>query len=200
MNLKEQILELSGNGMTKTEIAKMLNCASSTVSYHCSPEVKQNVIDKKRIRNNSKANVNNKSIFDEKSIDIIVKPVDWKCSEAICNLKLIELGYDTYIPFIGGGEIDLIATKDNVVYRIQIKSIAPRNKDSICIDLSRNSINYKSAARKKYENIDFFLIYDGTNIYKFDFDIKVMSITLRYTVPKNNQIDKIKMAHDYIFI
>lgn len=203
MELKEQILKLKEEGKSLRDISKLLGCSGGTVSYHCNPKVKEKVLARKRINDRAKAEnrVVIPSIPLEKEIVIVMKPVDWKYGEAICNARLVELGYDTYMATISGGEIDIVAIKDNIVYRVQVKSITPTNNESIKLSLERNSVNYKERKTKKYENIDFFLIYDGNNIYKVDFDdVKSKGgITLRYKVTKSNQKEKIKMASDYIF-
>ncbi len=41
-------------------------------------------------------------------------------------------------------------------------------------------------------------IYDGNNIYKIDFKEDVVQLSLRYTLPKNNQLENIMWAKDYI--
>jgi len=58
-------------------------------------------------------------------IDIEIKKVNWKHAEALCHARLIELGYETFVPFVGGGEVDLIAMKEGKLLRIQVKSVSP---------------------------------------------------------------------------
>lgn len=132
-----------------------------------------------------------------KEINIELKKVNWKHAEAVCNARLIELGYETFFPFTGGTEIDLIAIKGEDIKRIQIKSVSPK-KDKINIRTYRSNINYKKHTYQHYKNIDWFLVYDGTNIYKIDSGEPSVNICLRYTLPKNNQSEGIKMASDYI--
>lgn len=122
--------------------------------------------------------------------------VNWKYAEAICNARLIELGYSTFLPFTTSEEIDIIAIKDKKVYKIQIKSITPKG-NTISLHLARNASNYKKHISKPYTNIDFFLIYDGINIYKIYPDNST-AVTLRYKPTKNNQSKGIKMASDHI--
>ena len=152
---------------------------------------KQDILQKRRTRYREK---NSLDIYLKKELDINRDYVNWKYAEAICNTRLIELGYETFLPFINNGEIDIIAYKDNQTYKIQVKAFSPKNKDIIYVDLTRN--NYKE--RKVYTNIDWFLIYDGNYIYKVEFTKDLHSINLRYKAPKN-QGSRIKMASDYIF-
>ena len=196
--LKDKILNLKLQGIKQSEIAKLLNCSTGTVSYHCNPEVKKRTIIKKRIRNQMKRS-NNKEThpYLHKELSIEPKQVCWKHAEAVCVSKLIEKGYEIFMPFNGGGEIDLIAYKDSKLYRVQIKSISPKSRGFIDIDLTRNSLNYKKRISSPYTNIDFFLIYDGYNIYKVT--DKVNNIVLRYKIPRSNQVHNIRMAKDYIF-
>lgn len=125
---------------------------------------------------------------------------NWKATEALVNFKLIELGYETYIPFIGGGEIDIIAVKDDKVFKIQVKSATPK-KESCEFHLCRNKCNYKNTIRFNYVNIDIFILYDGNSLYKVT--LKDLNgnkhFTIRYSKPKNNQKLKINLAEDYLF-
>lgn len=127
-----------------------------------------------------------------------MKKVLWKEAEALCTAKLISLGYDVFIPFNGGGEIDLIAVNNSEVKRIQVKSITPRNPDYISVHLSRSSVNYKTIKYKPYTNIDWFLIYDGKNIYRIPSELVNCNINLRYSPTKNNQKLGVFMASDFI--
>tara|TARA_R100000656_G_C3915497_1_gene121788 strand:+ start:335 stop:742 length:408 start_codon:yes stop_codon:yes gene_type:complete len=131
-------------------------------------------------------------------IDIKIQEVDWKHAEAVCNAKLIELGYDTYLPFTGGGEVDIIAVKGSEIKRVQVKSVSPNKKDVMKVHLYRSIVNFKTHAYKPYENIDWFLVYDGTNIYKFEASEVELHVSLRYTAPRNNQLKNVRMASDFI--
>lgn len=196
MTLRQQILNLKDLRIKQCDIAKQLGCSSGTVSYHCNPAVKKNILDKKRIRIKSSQPIVHPLLSKEISIE--PKEVDWKYSEALCNAKLVEMGYETFIPFIGSGEIDLVAYKNSKFHRIQIKSVSPTNNRKIDINFERRPVNFHSTKTKPYENIDIFLVYDGTNIYKIDRNLVHTSICLRYRVPTSNQIKTIHMASDYI--
>ena len=76
MELKQQILQLKHQGLKQFEIAKQLNCASSTVSYHCNPAVKQKVIKNKRLKRKYAEEISHPYL--DKEIDIELKTVDWK--------------------------------------------------------------------------------------------------------------------------
>ena len=196
MSLKEEILRLKSTGMIQSEIAKTLSCSSGTVSYHCNESVKDKIITRKRqIR---KVSVIPQSTLDKELKVNVNNKVDWRFAEAICNSRLIELGYETFFPFNGGGEIDMLAIKDGLIKRIQVKSITPTSKNKIELNLTRNSINYKTIKRTPYTQIDWFLIFDGTNIYKIDSSETDSYLTLRYRVPSNNQLTGVKMASDYL--
>jgi len=196
MNLKQQIQNLKIQGMSQYKIAKQLNCSTGSVSYHCNPEVKKKSINYNRI-NRKKQHVELHPYLN-KEIDININPVNWKTAELLCAAKLTELNYEVFSPMVNGGEIDLIAYKDNISYRVQIKSVTPK-KSHCDINLLRETRNTKTTKTKPYTNIDFYLIYDGNNIYKLDFKPDLTTIVLRYKIPTNNQITNIHMAKDYIF-
>lgn len=195
-SLKSKILHLRSQGLTNAEISKQLKCSTSTVSYHTNPQTKKNTIDKKKIRRLMKE----KDVhpYMHKEIDIEITKVCWKYSEIICIAKMVELGYEVFTPINDGSEIDFIAYKGGKSLRVQVKSVSPKNKNSVEISLIRRTINYKNSHSHPYQNIDIFLIYDGNNIYKLPFDEVNNSIVLRYKTPKNNITKGIYMASDYI--
>jgi len=195
MILKEQIIELKNQGIKQCEIAKQLNCSTSTVHHHLDPN-SSSKIKKRRSKYKKSKPIN---IYANKTLDITPCEVCWKYAEAICNTRLIELGYETFIPTITGCEIDLIAYKDNKLYRIQIKSTSPKNTESCYIKTTRETSRDPKNRYSAYTNIDWFLIYDGNHIYKLDDLTNIKSgITLRYLPPKINSFHT-KMAKDYIF-
>lgn len=193
MLLKKRVLELKNKGFTISEIAKKTGCSKSGVSYHFHPSKKREIIRKKNERRKNK-----RVILDKRGeLTVPEKKVDWKCAEAYCHLKLIEMGYSTFVPFTGGGEVDIIATKDGVVHRIQVKSVSVRRgMESFNINVQR-----RRTGRKKglYKEIDWFLIYDGTNLYKVPFEEGMRNISLRYKEARNGQGKKVKMAYDFLF-
>lgn len=196
MLLKKRVLELKNKGFTISEIAKKTGCSRSGVSYHFHPSKKREIIRKKNERRK------NKRVVLDKKGELIVpeKKVDWKCAEAYCHLKLIEMGYLTFVPFTGNGEVDIIATKDGVVHRIQVKSVSvKKNMDVFSINVQRRSVIHKGRKKALYKEIDWFLIYDGTNLYKVPFEEGMRNISLRYKEARNGQGKKVKMAYDFLF-
>ena len=187
--LKDEIIKLKEQGVIQSQIAKLLNCSTGTVSYHLNPGTKEKALQRKR-RNKKPKELHQ---YLDKEIHISVKKVCWRYAEAICTARLIELGYEVFTPFNGGGEIDLVVFKDGTLSKVQIKSISPTNTSFISLSPRRNGCKNPTP----YKNIDFFLLYDGSNLYKLNGDETI--ITLRYTVPKNNQMENVRMAYDYIF-
>lgn len=199
MTLKQQILQLKQQGLKQSDIAKQLKCSTGTVSYHCNPEVKSKIINKKRQKRKLQKS-SSISPYLSKEINIDIKSVNWKYAEILCQARLTELNYEIFIPSITGGEIDFIAYKNSNYYRIQVKAISPIKKNYISIKLHRKSGSYNNPKSINYTNIDWFLIYDGTNIYKVNksYINNNKNLTLRYKIPANNQIDNITMAYDFI--
>lgn len=198
MTLKEQIFQLKSSGISQAEIAKTLGCTSGTVSYHCSERVRDNIRNKRRVRRMLSKTPFVHSLLDKEIPIPIIGSIDWKYAEAFCISKLVLNGYDVFIPINGGGEIDCIAVKDSKSYNVQIKSSAPV-KDRVVFALMRNSVNFHHGSSKPYTCIDFFLLFDGVNVFKLDFDENIKGIAFRYKVTSNNQVDKINMASDYLF-
>ena len=199
MSLREKILSLKDSGMSQADIARELECTSGTVSYHCNENVKAKALEKKKLRDASKP----KTLKPDhpllsKELPLPAKVVvNWKHAELCCMSKLSELGYDIFVPLSSNGEIDCVGFKDGKLYRVQIKC-SDVYKDCLQVSLKRNTVNFHRNKSKPYENVDFFLIFDGENVFKVDFDNSFTNITLRYKVPVNGQIDRVRMAKDYL--
>lgn len=200
--MKDKILHLKSQGIKQSDIAKMLNITSSKVSYYCNPKVKANILKKRRLKRILNNNESQAHKFLSKELDVEVKAVNWKLAETLCIAKLVELGYEPFLPVISNGEIDVIATKNGTPYRIQIKSKTLTSKSTCAIPITRNSMNYKDRRSDCYKNIDFFMIYDGTNYFKVPLSevSGLKQITLRYKIPRNNSETGIRMASDYLFV
>lgn len=201
MTLKEQIIKLHDEGVINKDISEKLNCSTAVVSYHLDPNRSEKLKERRENNRKNSPKIKKPHPLHDKQISINIVPVCWKYAEMICIAKLTELGYDVFSPVCGGGEIDFIIHNDNYMYRVQVKSITPVNNEFISLSLSRNSVNYKSRVSSNYTKIDWFLIFDGNNIYKIESKElgKNTNLTLRYKLPINNQTTKIKMAKDYIF-
>ena len=201
MTLKEQILTLRKDKLTHREIAEKLNCGLSTVGYHLCPKTRQGAINRGKIRR-KKLQALPKPVHPliKKEIQISIQKVDWKHAETFCIAELTKLKYEVFLPVISNGEIDFIAYKDNKTYRIQVKAVSPKNKYFLPCTLVRKTSNGSNCVKNiAYTNIDWFLIYDGTNIYKINRNEINGSINLRYKVPApNNNGKKVHMASDYI--
>ncbi|MGB2878249.1 MAG: group I intron-associated PD-(D/E)XK endonuclease [Dehalococcoidales bacterium] len=82
--------------------------------------------------------------------------------------KLMELGFDVFTPaFDRNSEFDIIACKDNKLYKIQVKSTSSAAGDSYVVRLASNRPNNSKRTRmKKFKpsSCDILVVY----IYPLD--------------------------------
>ena len=123
-------------------------------------------------------------------------------NELKCILAFEERGYYTSIPFSGSCRYDVIADINGKIIRIQCKSSHFHKEDETCIefDATRSTTNTQKTARYKYtkDEIDYF--YTHFNGYDFLIPVEEVSTAkiLRFQPPKNNQIEQINIASDYL--
>jgi hypothetical protein len=67
---------------------------------------------------------------------------------------LLSQGFEVYFPFAYGGEVDLLALKDNIIYKIHVKKGTQNNNDKLRADFRRSS----KSKNRKYNLGDFDLL------------------------------------------
>lgn len=110
---------------------------------------------------------------------------DWKTIEKgylgdlLVQKKFIEKGYNLFKPVLENGKVDLIVEKNNVYFKIQIKTIQTENNKKI-IPLRKISHNMGKYKIKLYtkDDIDFFI---GADIESNDLYILPISFSSKYT-------------------
>ena len=123
-------------------------------------------------------------------------------NELKCILAFEERGYYTSIPFSGSCRYDVIADINGKIIRIQCKSshYYDGEKTSIEFNTTRSTTNTQKTKRYQYtkEEIDYF--YTHFNGYDFLVPVEETSTSkvLRFYPPKNNQIEQINVANDYL--
>lgn len=123
-------------------------------------------------------------------------------NELKCILAFEERGYYTSIPFAGSCRYDVVVDIKGKLYRIQCKASHFYQNDinSIAFDATRSTTNTQKTTRYKYtkEDIDYF--YTHFNGYDFLIPVEETSTIkiLRLKPPKNNQIEQINIASDYL--
>lgn len=124
-------------------------------------------------------------------------------NELRCMLAFEEKGYCVSIPFDGSSKYDFIADVEGKLLRIQCKSSHYYKDDaSIEFSCSCSTTNTKKTTRHSYskEQIDYFMT--AFNSYVFLVPIEEtagVAKILRLKEPKNNQIETINIASDYLF-
>ena len=123
-------------------------------------------------------------------------------TELKCILSFEERGYYTSIPFGGSCRYDVVADINGKLIRIQCKTshYYDEEKTSIVFNTTRTTTNTQKTTRYQYskDEIDYFY----THFNGYDFLVPVeetcTSKILRLLPPKNNQIEQINVAHDYL--
>lgn len=121
---------------------------------------------------------------------------------AIC----LEKNIPVYLPFSDNEKADLIILLDNIPKKIQVKTTVGDNGDIVRFNTcsSTAAIYKRKSVAHKYtaEEIDYYALYniDRKEMYLVPFEeCGGRSIYLRYTEPKNKQVQGIKWARDYLF-
>jgi len=114
---------------------------------------------------------------------------------------LASLGYSVFTELGDISKVDLILEKDNVLYRIQVKSITSKN-GMVLLDSRKFGPNY--SYRYNTNDVDIFAIYAlEEEIIGFISSEEFLSqshMSFRIIPPRNKQIKKIRMLSDYIDI
>lgn len=120
--------------------------------------------------------------------------------EAAVITALIKCGYRVSIPFGENQRYDLIAEKDNVLYKVQVKSGRLR-KGAILFPCYSIHAHRGGRMRRYAGEIDLFGVYcrdvDCTYLIPFD-DLAGYSGSLRIDPPKNGQEKKVRWAERYL--
>lgn len=120
-----------------------------------------------------------------------------------CQVDLHIKGYIICTPLTEHSPFDIVAYKDGIFKRIQVKY---RTLSNGCLNIPmKTSWADKNGTHTKEYNkseIDLFCVYcpDTDTCYYFDPKIVDKSISLRVELPKNNQSKKVNLAKDYINI
>lgn len=119
----------------------------------------------------------------------------------IISAKLAEYGFSVFSEEGDLSKIDLIAEKNGMLFRIQVKGITPVN-NSIRLPLKKCGPNYNF----KYDarNFDYFGVVDLQSKQAYLISSSILNehqnlFTLRLKLSRNNQINKINNSKDYLF-
>lgn len=111
-----------------------------------------------------------------------------------------------YIPFSDNEKADLIILLDNVPKKVQVKTTL-EDKQGVSVfhamSCSSKIYNRKSVIHKyTKDEVDYFMLYNikRNEVYMVPFaECAGGIITIRHTIPKNNQTKGIKFDRDFIF-
>ena len=124
-------------------------------------------------------------------------------NELRCMLAFEERGYCVSIPFDGSSKYDFVADVEGKLLRIQCKSSHYYKDDtSIAFSCSCSTTNTQKTIRHTYskQQIDYFMTTFGSYVFLVPVEETTNSDKiLRLKEPKNNQIETINIASDYLF-
>jgi len=116
------------------------------------------------------------------------------------QVDLYEQGWLTCIPNTEHAPFDLVAYKNGVFKRIQVK-YRELKSGSLQVSLKTSWSDKKGTHINFYDKneIDVICIFcpNTNNCYYFDVNDCCVSFNLRVEIPKNNQKAKIRLAEDY---
>jgi hypothetical protein len=128
-------------------------------------------------------------------------------AEKVFELMCVERGVEVFKPINSGSRIDYIIVHDGRFKKVQIKYISASN-GKISVSFTKNQNGRKVDAKpmyKKYDKleIDLFLVYCPDTQTWYNIPIELADdqngIILRITSTKNNQIQNVNDAKDYIW-
>lgn len=117
--------------------------------------------------------------------------------------KFASLGIPVSIPFGDNSSYDLIVELKKKLYKIQVKTSSQTAEDKIVFKIAKTRINQSENITSYYteEEVDFYALYSITKneIYLVPFkEAANKEISIRHQLPKNGQVDKIKMDYNYL--
>ena len=129
-----------------------------------------------------------------------------KVGELVTAKKFIEHGIDVYSPLVDTG-VDLVAEFGGKLQKIQVKTTTKTNSEVVAFELihNKNIISGNSVRVEKIDydsdKVDYFSLYDFSNdrLFLLKNDEGRKGINIRYTSPKNNQLNKVNRSEDYDF-
>lgn len=128
--------------------------------------------------------------------------------EAAVLAKFEKLGIQVYLPFGEGSRVDMIADFNGKLQKIQVKSVYSSQEKSkkYCAKLTSNyarRIHEEKDILYTSEQVDFFGIYCFDRPEPILIPFKEVagqkSVTIRYSMPDSNQLQKIWFESDYLF-
>lgn len=113
--------------------------------------------------------------------------------------EFVRKGWNIFLPYGEDSPVDLLIEKDGEFKRVQVKTTCPINGAIVCRLKSSNNWQVKKYTKKE---IDFFGIYDYKNKKGYLLPIENFEgrtdVYLRLEKAKNNQIERIRLAEDYL--
>lgn len=150
---KEEIVALKTmvkSGTTYAVIAKILKRGKSSVASKAS---KLNITNFRKYENLD----NNKELFDYGKLDSKIKGT---IAEQLVAIKLLEQHFKVYFPFVNNQEEDLIISKNNKYFKIQVKSASKTDGNRFRVSIVRKrSVGINKGTRVRYKDIDFFIVF-----------------------------------------
>ena len=118
------------------------------------------------------------------------------------QVNLYEQGYLILQPITEHAPFDLVAYKDGVFKRVQVKYKTVDKTGALTIYFrscwaDKNGLHMKAVSK---EQVDLYCIYcpDTDECYYFNPDEYEHSVTLRVEPPKNNQSKSVRLAKDFL--
>lgn len=121
--------------------------------------------------------------------------------ERIAIGELSKFGLDILLPMSDNLPFDFVILTNNRFYKCQVKTTATKTvNNSMTFNLTSNNWNKGTIHKYNSQEIDIIICCDLNNIYLFpECDVENRnSITIRSTVPVNNQIKGINFVEDCI--
>lgn len=122
-------------------------------------------------------------------------------TEISCMLECIKLGYNVSIPYGDCERYDFIVDINNHLYRVQVKTANDSHIEDGYITFRCSNSTTKEGKNHQHvytsNEIDFFATFYDGKCYLVPVGHCTSSKSLRFTPPKNGQMEGISFAKDY---
>ena len=122
-------------------------------------------------------------------------------TEISCMLEFIKLGYNVSVPYGDCERYDFIVDINNHLYRVQVKTANDSHIEDGYITFRCSNRTTKEGKNHQHvytsNEIDFYATFYNGKCYLVPVGDYSSSKSLRFTPPKNGQMEGISFAKDY---
>lgn len=121
--------------------------------------------------------------------------------ESVILAEFLKHGINVLIPYGDNLPYDLVICINNIFYKIQVKTTEQVVDDCMVFNICKSNPYTKKNVKYTKEEVDYFALYcvetNWCGLISIN-ECGVKELRIKTQPPKNNQLDKSKLADDYI--